>query len=186
MLAHSPYAGNTLVFVIEDDAQDGPDHMDAHRSTAYIVGPYVKHSAVVSTRYSTVNVVRTIEDVLGLQHANLNTAFQPSMDDVFNISQSPAWTYTHSISSVLKQTKLILSSLDPDGKTRWADGTVTPLHTPQWWAHETRGFDFSSEDRVPADMFNEVTWAGMKGDVPYPKLRSGKIMRHIDTDKSGD
>jgi YVTN family beta-propeller protein len=53
-VAHSPYAGNTLIFVLEDDAQDGPDHVDAHRSTAYIVGPYVKKHAVVSTRYTTV------------------------------------------------------------------------------------------------------------------------------------
>jgi len=62
-VANSPYAGNTLIFVLEDDAQDGPDHMDAHRSTAYVVGPYVKKRAVVSDRYSTVNMVRTIEDL---------------------------------------------------------------------------------------------------------------------------
>ena len=71
--------------MIEDDAQDGPDHMDAHRSTAYVVGPYVKQNAVVSTRYSTVNMVRTIEDVLGLEHLNLNTAYQRPMTDVFNL-----------------------------------------------------------------------------------------------------
>ena len=176
MLAHSPYAGNTLVFVLEDDAQDGPDHMDAHRSTAYIVGPYVKKGAVVSTRYSTVNVVRTIEDILGLQHVNLNTAYQPSMDDVFNISQSPSWTYTHFASTVLNQTNLILSSLYPDQKVQFADGTYTPTHTPAWWAHETRGFDFSSEDRVPANLFNEVLWKGLKG-TPYPEDRSGQITR---------
>jgi len=94
LLAHSRFAKDTLVFVIEDDAQDGGDHMDAHRSTAYVVGPYVKKHAVVSTRYSTVSMVRTIEDILGLEHLNLNTAYQPPMADVFNIDQGSGWNYT--------------------------------------------------------------------------------------------
>jgi hypothetical protein len=63
-VAHSPYAADTLVIITEDDCQDGPDHVDSHRATTYIVGPYVKQNAVVSTRYSQVNVLRTIEDIL--------------------------------------------------------------------------------------------------------------------------
>ncbi|HEX7137532.1 MAG TPA: bifunctional YncE family protein/alkaline phosphatase family protein, partial [Vicinamibacterales bacterium] len=78
-VARSPYAKDTLIFVIEDDSQDGPDHFDSHRTTAYIVGPYVKKQAVVSTHYTSVNWVRTMEDVLGLQHLNFNTAYQPPM-----------------------------------------------------------------------------------------------------------
>jgi hypothetical protein len=178
MLANSPYASDTLVFVVEDDAQDGPDHMDAHRSTAYVVGPYVKHYAVVSTRYSTVNMVRTIEDVLGLQHVNLNTAHQAPMSDVFNTAQSPAWTYTATASSVLRSTTLDLASAFPDGKVQYADaGEYKPLHDPDWWAEQTKHFDFSSEDRVPTELFNQVIWEGMKGDAPYPAERSGRQMR---------
>jgi hypothetical protein len=56
-VAHSQYAANTLIFITEDDSQDGPDHVDSHRSTAYVVGPYVKKGAVVSTHYSQVNVL---------------------------------------------------------------------------------------------------------------------------------
>ena len=67
-VAQSIYKDNTLIFVVEDDAQDGPDHVNAHRSTAYIVGPYVKNHAVISTAYTTVNMLRTIEDILGLDH----------------------------------------------------------------------------------------------------------------------
>ena len=59
-VAHSPDRGDTLIFAVEDDAQDGPDHVDSHRTTAYVVGPYVRQGAVVSTRYSTVNMLRTI------------------------------------------------------------------------------------------------------------------------------
>ena len=73
-MAHSIYKDSTLIFIVEDDSQDGPDHVDAHRSTAYIVGPYIKHSAVVSNYYTTVSLIRTMEDVLGLDHLNLNTA----------------------------------------------------------------------------------------------------------------
>jgi DNA-binding beta-propeller fold protein YncE len=177
MLAHSKYATDTLVFVVEDDAQDGPDHMDAHRSTAYVVGPYVKQHTVVSTRYSTVNMVRTIEDVFGLQHVNLNTAFQPAMDAVFNPAQGPGWTYSHLVSSVLKTTTLNLSSLSPDGSVRYAEGDYKTLHTPEWWREQTWGFDFTSEDRAPADLFNRVVWQGIVGDRPYPEKRPGVVMR---------
>ncbi len=64
-VANSRYADDTLIIVTEDDVQDGPDHVDSHRGTAFVVGPYVKQGAVVSTRYSQVNVLRTIEDILG-------------------------------------------------------------------------------------------------------------------------
>ncbi|MFX5760946.1 hypothetical protein ABTE44_19650, partial [Acinetobacter baumannii] len=65
-IAASKVAGSTLVFVIEDDAPNGADHVDARRSIAFVVGPYVRHGALVSTRYTTINVLRTIEAVLGL------------------------------------------------------------------------------------------------------------------------
>ncbi|MHB1591855.1 MAG: bifunctional YncE family protein/alkaline phosphatase family protein, partial [Sulfuricella sp.] len=70
-IAHSPYRDNTLIVVVEDDAQDGGDHVDAHRSLAYLIGPYVKRNTVVSTRYTTVNLLRTIENVLGLSPMGL-------------------------------------------------------------------------------------------------------------------
>jgi hypothetical protein len=176
LLANSPYAGNTLVFVIEDDAQDGADHMDAHRSTAYVVGPYVKQHAIISTRYSTVNLVRTIEDILGLQHLNLNTAYQRPMTDVFNTSQSPAWTYTATASTVLKQTTLTTYLSRPDHPVQFASGPdIKPLHDAKWWEEKTRGYDFKDEDRLPADRFNRLVWAGVVGKRPYPEQRTGKL-----------
>ncbi len=87
-VANSRYANDTLIIVTEDDVQDGPDHVDSHRGTAFVVGPYVKKGAVISTRYSQVNALRTIEDILGTEHINLNTAFQRPMDDVFDIRSS--------------------------------------------------------------------------------------------------
>jgi YVTN family beta-propeller protein len=166
-VAHSPYADSTLIFVIEDDAQNGPDHMNAHRTIAFVAGPYVKQGAVVHERYSTVNMVRTIEDVLGLGHLNLNDEYQRPMTDVFDLKQS-AWNYdaiapapiASELGVALKQSEL-----------------AVPFHDAQpaaYWARQTRGFDWSQEDRVPAVPFNRILWKGLAGDIPYPAARSGQ------------
>jgi hypothetical protein len=83
-LSKSPCAGNTLVFVIEDDAQDGPDHVDAHRSIAFIAGPYVKQGGLVSTRYTAVNFGRTMKDVLGIPYCSITDGAGEPMADVFD------------------------------------------------------------------------------------------------------
>lgn len=176
-VAHSPYAGNTLIFVVEDDAQDGPDHMDAHRSTAYVVGPYVKQNAVVSTRYSSVNVVRTIEDILGTDHLNLNDAYQRPMTDVFDLGQV-SWTYNAIASAYLRDTTLALDDAPGAAKVEYAEGpAATPLRTAAYWAKATRGFDFSGADRVPAALYNEVLWEGLMPGKPYPVTRPGDDLR---------
>jgi len=84
-LPRSPYARDTLIFIIEDDSQDGADHVDSHRATTYVAGPYVKKHAIISTRYDHVSVLRTIEDVLGTEHINLVTTYARPMADAFDI-----------------------------------------------------------------------------------------------------
>jgi DNA-binding beta-propeller fold protein YncE len=166
-VAHSKYRGNTLIFVVEDDAQDGPDHVDAHRSTAYIVGPYVKQKAVVSTFYTTVNMIRTIEDILGTDHLNLNDAYAAPMADVFDLNQA-TWTYRAAASPYLRGTA------DAVAGTHFSDNDVAnPVHLASWWADQTKGFDWSREDRAPADLFNRVIWKGFNGDKPFPAIRHG-------------
>ena len=166
-VSESPYAADTLIIVTEDDCQDGPDHVDSHRATTYFVGPYVKHGAVVSTRYSQVNALRTIEDVLGTEHINLNTAFQRPMADVFDIGSSAAWSYVSQASTVLASTTLAQA---PGGLgARFASGPVVkPRHGARYWARVTAGFDFSDADRVPPARFNRVVWRGLMGRKPYP------------------
>jgi DNA-binding beta-propeller fold protein YncE len=90
-VSKSRYKDNTLIFIIEDDAQNGGDHVDAHRSIAYVVGPYVKQGAVVSTPYNTVSMLRTIEDVLGLEPMGLTDGLASPMADVFEDTLRP-WT----------------------------------------------------------------------------------------------
>ena len=85
-ISHSRYKNNTLIFIIEDDSQDGADHMDSHRSIAFIAGPYVKQHRVISSAYNTVDFVRTIEEVLGLKPLNLNDSLAVPMADVFDES----------------------------------------------------------------------------------------------------
>ena len=179
MVAHSQhYARNTLFIVVEDDAQDGPDHQDAHRSTAYVVGPYVKTHSVVKTRYSTINAVRTIEDVLGLEHLNLNTAYQRPMTDVFDIGATGYWDYAATLSTYVKETHINLAALIPDGIVQFAEGPANPrpTHDAAWWSAQTSGYDWLSEDRIPTAQFNRVLWQGMMGNVAYPSVRTHAVM----------
>jgi DNA-binding beta-propeller fold protein YncE len=180
-VANSPYAKDTLIMIIEDDSQDGADHVDSHRSTTYFVGPYVKQHAVVSTPYSQRNVLRTIEDIFGAEHINLNTYYARPMADLFDIKSSGTWTFNAVASTLLKLTTL---GLDPT-KVEFAAGrNLKPTHNAQYWAAKTRGFDFSGEDRVPTELYNRILWEGLKGTTaPSAKTRFSKA--DADDDKDG-
>ncbi len=165
-VAHSPYADSTLIFVVEDDAQDGPDHVDAHRSIAFVVGPYVRKDAVVHQHYTTVNMLRTITDVLGIDHLGQFDADAAPMAAVFDTSPAnAAWNYTASASSLLAGTSLPL----PAG-TRFA-AAARPTHGMAYWAALTKGFDFDQEDKVNAGVYNRVLWQGLMPGKPYPTVR---------------
>ncbi|MDE0856507.1 MAG: hypothetical protein OSA97_18980, partial [Nevskia sp.] len=181
-VAASPYAGNTLIFVIEDDAQDGPDHVDAHRSIGFVAGAYVKHGAVVSTHYSTVNMLRTIEDVLGIDHLSVYDAYQPPMTDAFDLTQA-SWTFSATVPAILKPCANGVTtgcSQLPISSSTALYGPPGPalLHDANWWIARTRGLDFSAEDRVDPERYNRLLWEGIKGRQPYPVARSGKDLRH--------
>ena len=161
-IASSPlYAGNTLIFVIEDDAQDGGDHVDAHRSVAFVVGPYVKQKAVVSASYNTVNMIRTIEDVLGVEPLNLNDSVALPMTDVFDVAQAK-WNYSATPSSLLYSTTL------PLPPKPMALRIPKLKHNAEYWARVTKGLDFSKEDLVDGATFNRILWQGLKGGQVYP------------------
>jgi hypothetical protein len=169
-ISTSIYANNTLIFVIEDDAQDGGDHVDSHRTTAYVAGAYVKQGALVSTQYNTLDWVRTIEEVLGLPPMNLNDALARPMTDIFNTSPSP-WTFTATPSAILYNTQL---PLPPK-----AAGLMVPkpTHNAKYWARATKGMDFKDEDRVDPLDFNQIMWKGLMGKKPYPSAPTGLDLR---------
>jgi DNA-binding beta-propeller fold protein YncE len=180
-VANSPYAKNTLIIVTEDDCQDGPDHVDSHRATTYVVGAYVKQGAVIATHYSQVNALRTIEDVLGTRHINLNTAFQAPMADLFDVQSSGAWTYSAIASTVLKTTLLSIAQSATDVKFA-AGPNIKPAHTAAYWAKVTSGMDFSVADHVPTARFNRVLWAGLMAGKPYPTIVNPSRSDGKDTD----
>src|SRR5262245_6804762 len=177
-VAESPYAADTLIIITKDDCQDGPDHVDSHRATAYVVGPYVKQGAVINTRYSQVNVLRTIEDILGTEHMNLNTAFQRPMTEVFDINSSGKWNFQAEPSTLLKGTQLAQSVGDL-GVQFAAGPDIKPKHDDEYWAKAMAGFDFSDADRVPPAKFNRVLWKGLMDGKPYPALKG----RHTSEDR---
>ncbi len=173
----SKYKDDTLIFVIEDDAQDGPDHVDAHRTIAYVIGPYVKRGEVVSTRYSTVNMLRTIEDILHLKPMGLNDGLQPPMTDVFTREARP-WQYTPIVPAVLRTTQLPLPPATPANtlaETARIRAFEHPVHDAAYWSDRMRGLDFSRSDHANTPRLNRVLWAGLKGEnVPYPAARNGR------------
>ncbi|HWW84030.1 MAG TPA: hypothetical protein VNZ26_10535, partial [Vicinamibacterales bacterium] len=181
-VANSRYASDTIIIFTEDDVQDGPDHVDSHRGPALVVGPYVKQGAVISTHFSQVNVIRTIEDILGTEHINLNTAFQRPMADVFDARSNGKWTYTAEASTILATTKL--ASADSfNGVIRYAKGPMLqPKHNAAYWAEATKNFDFSDADQVPPAQFNRVLWKGLMGKKPYPVVRGESSGKKADDD----
>ncbi len=169
-IATSRFEDSTLIVVIEDDAQNGADHVDARRSVAFFAGPYVRQHALVSTRYTTVNVLRTIETILGLKPLGLNDAMASPMADVFDPDQRN-WTYHAQAAGILRKTRL------PIPADRFAATTAarTP-HDPAYWAAAMAGQDFSTEDHLDTARFNAALWRGL-GDGPEPRIRDGRDLR---------
>jgi DNA-binding beta-propeller fold protein YncE len=162
-LADSSYSRDTIVVTIEDDASDGPDHVDAQRTVALFAGPYVRQQSVISTRYTTVNVVKTIEEILGIGPIGLNDALAAPMSDVFDPNQK-SWSYKAIVPNVLRSTQLPLPPKE--------HATIEyPTHSAKYWARAMAGQDFSGLDQINPVTFNRALWRGLKGKAAYPAVR---------------
>ena len=179
-VASGKAADSTLIFVIEDDAQNGADHVDARRSVALIVGPYVRRGALVSTRYTTINVLRTIEAILGLKPLGLNDALAMPMADVFDPTQSQ-WSYRAEAAGVLRTTKLPIASDRFARKAQSADPGCSG-RTAAYWSAAMRGQDFRTEDKLDTEAFNAALWKGL-GSGSEPRLRHGGDLRDRHKDR---
>jgi len=146
-LSRSRIWNECVVFILEDDAQNGPDHVDAHRSPVYIAGGYVKRNFVDHTPYTTSSVLRTIELILGL----------PPMSQ-YDAAATPMWRcFTNSPQPYKFQT------LGP-----FVDLNERNIAYNEW-QRMSEDFDFSKEDRAPEDLLNKVLWFAVKGpDHAYP------------------
>jgi hypothetical protein len=185
-IANSPiYKNNTLIFIIEDDSQDSGDHMDSHRTIAFVAGAYVKQGALISTPYTTINFLRTMEEVLGLPPNNINDALARPMADIFNTTPS-TWTYTAVASGFLYCPTETLGGVTVQAVNLGTlpsphapcPETGTRMPSPQYWIGATQGMDFTSEDRFDFEAYNHVLWKGIMGNKPYPERPTGKDLRH--------
>ena len=156
-LSKSSIWKESVVFILEDDAQNGPDHVDAHRSPVLVAGPYVKRNAVIHGMYSTSGVLRTIELILGLPPMSQYDAAAVPLFDCF--TNKPDFTqYTNKHARVDLQQRNIA---DNESSRR------------------SSKFNFAKEDAVPDLDLNEVIWKYVKGEtavMPAPKRSAFVIL----------
>lgn len=162
-LSNSPVWKESVVFIIEDDAQNGPDHVDAHRTTAYVAGPHVKRKLVDHTMYSTSSMLRTIELILGL----------PPMSQ-YDAAATPMWRCFTS-SPDLSPFKSVAAKVNLDDKNQQL--TASAIRSME--------FDFSKEDRIPDMAFSEVIWKAVKGEASeMPAPRRSAFIKVIDEEEN--
>jgi hypothetical protein len=150
-LSKSPVWKESAVFVLEDDAQDGSDHVDAHRSIAYVISPYVRRNFVDHTLYSTNSMLRTMELIIGLPPMSQHDA-----------GATPMWRcFTQSAD--LRPYKALVPSIHLDDRNASVDNDLQ---------RRSDAFDWSAEDLVPDREFNEILWKIIKGEhseMPPPR-----------------
>ena len=168
-ISHSPFWDDTAFFILEDDAQNGGDHVDAHRSLAVVVSKYAPHGPngtpfIDGRFYSTVSVIRTMESLLGLPPMNNNDAFSSLISTLFTgAGDQPAFAADY----VNRDNNLIYT----------ANAQTAP------GAKESMKMDFRHADRAPAQKLNVILWKDAMGDKPVPamiKVRSKKTAKDDD------
>ncbi|HUI08593.1 MAG TPA: alkaline phosphatase family protein [Verrucomicrobiae bacterium] len=154
-LSRSKFWPQTAMFVVEDDAQNGSDHVDAHRTVAFVVSPYAKRGYVDSVMYSTSSMLRTIELILGLKPMSQ-----------FDAAAVPMFSAFQAVPDLRPYTALP-PQID-----------VNELNTKTTWGErQSRTMDFSREDAVDDLLLNEVIWRAVRGDdspMP-PPIRAGFV-----------
>jgi YVTN family beta-propeller protein len=149
-ISHSAIWPQSAIFVLEDDAQDGPDHVDAHRSPAYVISPYIKRASVDHTLYSTTSILRTMELILAL----------PPMSQ-YDAGATPLFNSFTAIPETAPYNAV------PAGiNINQRNTAMTPS------AILSSQFDLTRADAVPEALLNRVLWKAVKGensDVPAPR-----------------
>jgi YVTN family beta-propeller protein len=155
-ISHSKFWKETCIFVTEDDPQAGLDHVDGHRTVGFVISPYTKRGKVTSTYYSQINMVRTMENILGIPPMNqLDLTADPMLDCFTN---KPDFTPYTAVKNHIPLNQLNLALDKLDGKELY-------------WAKKSLEQDLDEEDLVDDDIFNRIIWHAVKGyNTPYPKV----------------
>jgi YVTN family beta-propeller protein len=157
-VSKSRYWKETAIFVVEDDAQNGSDHVDAHRTVALVISPYCKSGTVDSTLYSTSSMLRTMELILGLEPMSQFDAAAAPMYASFG-PEADARPYEHLPAGV----------------------DLTAVNRPDAWGAEISAkLDFSKEDAADDLVLNEIIWRSVRGaDSPMPPpVRASFVITH--------
>ena len=165
-LSKSSIWKETAIFILEDDAQNGADHVDAHRSPAYVAGGFVKRGFVDHTLYSTSSMLRTIELILGI----------PPMSQ-YDAAAQPMWrSFTNIVNNKSFAARPLTVNL-MDKNTAMNE-----------WQIRSEKFNLTKEDAVPDLEFNTVLWYGLKGNnIPFPGPKRAAFFKPIKKmDKDGD
>jgi len=160
-VSHSQFWPQTAIFVVEDDAQNGPDHVDAHRTVALVISPYTKHAAVDSTMYSTSSMLRTIELILGFQPMS---QFDAAATPMFNTFQSTPDLSPYQALNV----NVDMNQKNP--ATAWGAGF--------------KGLNFAKEDAVDDLLLSEMVWRAVRGsgsNMPAP-THAAFVFGHVKDD----
>ncbi|MDP2996254.1 MAG: bifunctional YncE family protein/alkaline phosphatase family protein [Bryobacterales bacterium] len=155
-ITRSRFWPNTLIFVVEDDAQNGLDHVDGHRTVALAIGPRIRRGAVDSNNYNQTSMVRTIQDIFRIPPRTRFLKSARAMNTLFTTQADPA-PYTHVVP------KIALDTMNPplkalSGRRLWA-------------AQRSLAMNWKEVDDVPSDVLNRILWWEAKGyGAEYPKL----------------
>jgi DNA-binding beta-propeller fold protein YncE len=154
-VSHSSFWTNTCIFAIEDDPQDGWDHVSGYRTTAYVISPYTRRHAVVNTQYNNTSLLRTIELILGIPPMNQMDATATPMFDCF--TNSPDFTPYNTVTN-----QVPLDRMNPKPKK-----ISNPVLRKD--ALISARLPLEKEDQCPEDLFNHILWREAKGSqTPYP------------------
>jgi DNA-binding beta-propeller fold protein YncE len=155
-VSHSPFWTNTCIFGIEDDPQNGWDHVSAYRTTAYVISPYTKRHQVVGTQYNNTSLLRTMELMLGLPPMNQMDATATPMFDCF--TNTPDFTPYDAVTN-----QVPLDQMNP---------VEQAIRDPvlRQDAEISARLPLDQEDKCPEDLFNHILWRAAKGSqTPYPQ-----------------
>jgi YVTN family beta-propeller protein len=160
-ISKSKFWKETCILVTEDDPQDGLDHVDGHRTVGLVISPYTRRGEVVSTYYSQINMVRTIEDIFGIPPMNRLDLSSEAMVDCF--TSTPDFTPYKAVKN-----NIPLDEINPPLSSLTGDQL--------YWAQKSLEQDLDDLDRIDEDIFNRIIWHAVKGyDTPYPKLDCKQI-----------
>ncbi len=160
-VSHSPIWASTAIFVIEDDAQSGADHVDCHRTLAYIISPWIKAHSVDHHFYNTDSMLKTIELVLGLKPlCQYDAVADPILD--WDTSPANADPYT-----AILPPKEVIAEINPEAR-------ALSLHDPRLqMAMQSDAMDFAHPDALPALEANAIVWRTVKGVDSTPPSPRG-------------